>query len=89
MTGIITFNNNPVGIATVWLYDIENSRIAQSNLGDQGEYSFKNIEPGSYSIWVSFTDFENKRDYDKIIKVIIICVVRGVKNECETDWCYS
>jgi hypothetical protein len=69
VTGVIYLDNEPISNAVVELEDINSHAVAETEPRLENKYSFKNIQPGTYTLTVFFMN-ENK-EY-RILKKILI-----------------
>lgn len=69
VTGVIYLDNEPVSIAGLYLMNSSGHRVAETSVSRENKYTFKNIEPGLYSLFYFF--IENEKKYWSSRKVLI------------------
>lgn len=69
--GIVSFEGTPLDYGTVDLYDADKNTVSSVTIPGDGEYAFKNIKPGVYTINAGFLNFSNRKRYQVNRTVII------------------
>jgi hypothetical protein len=69
VTGVIYLDNEPISIAGLYLVNSSGYTIAETSVSKASRYTFKNIEPGLYSLFYFF--IEDEKRYWSSRKVLI------------------
>jgi 5-hydroxyisourate hydrolase-like protein (transthyretin family) len=69
VTGVIYLDSEPISNAVVELEDINSHAVAETEPRLENKYSFKNIQPGTYTLSVFF--IKENREYRVLKKILI------------------